>query len=268
MTEPLVTYRTDAQVGVVSLNRPDKLNAINHDLMVAIEENLAKADADPETCVVVLRGNGRAFCVGYDMSGNDKKSAVHWSQRINNEMQFEVTPWTMRKPVIASLHGHVLGGGCEFAMMCDLAIAAEGTRFGEPEIRFGVAGPVFIIPWLIGMRRAKEFLYFGDMIDAETALSFGMINRIVPAADLEAETMKYAHRLALIGPEALPLTKAALNRGADAAGLMNSLQQGADRVVPLYADSGGVRGEFKSKVEAEGVAAAVKWRNAQFSDLG
>ena len=266
MNDELVIYETDGPIGIISLNRPNKLNAISHDLMVALQESFAEADSDPNTCVVVLRGNGRTFCAGFDMQGNEKKSALHWSERLLNEMAFEITPWTMRKPVVASVQGHVLGGGCQLAMMCDLVIAAEDTKFGEPEIRFAVSGPVYITPWIIGMRRAKELLYFGDMIDAQTALSYGMINRIVPAAELSTATLKYAHRLALIGREALIQTKASLNKGAEAAGIINALQVGADRAVPLYADTTGVRGAFKAKVEAEGVAAAVKWRHAQFKD--
>jgi enoyl-CoA hydratase len=149
-------------------------------------------------------------------------------------------------------------------MMCDLVIASADAKFGEPEIRFSVSGPLFIMPWLIGMKRAKELLFFGDLIDAETARSYGMINREVPDSELDAATMDFARRLSLVGGEALSLTKAALNRGAEVAGLLNALSAGVNAVAPLYSDQTEVSKAFKAKVATDGVAAAVKWRNGQF----
>ena len=120
------------------------------------------------------------------------------------------------------------------------------------------------MPWLIGYKKARELLYFGDMIDAQTALDLGMINRIVPAAELADATITYAKRLALIAPEALAATKLAINRGADAAGFRNAMQAGIDVVAPLYAAKTEIGEKFRAKAQAEGLAAAVKWRRSQF----
>ena len=95
-----------------------------------------------------------------------------------------MTPWLMNKPVIAAVQGHVLGGGCELVMLCDLTIAADNATFGEPEVRFSSVGPAIVMPMIIGYKKARELLYFGDQIDAQTALSLGMINRVVPLAEL------------------------------------------------------------------------------------
>ena len=100
----------------------------------------------------------------------------------------------MKKPVIASVQGHCLGGGCELVMMCDLTIAADDALFGEPEIRFSNVGPALVMPFIIGLKRARELLFFGDPIDAQTALQYGMVNRVVPRAELAAATLKYARR--------------------------------------------------------------------------
>jgi enoyl-CoA hydratase/carnithine racemase len=129
-----------------------------------------------------------------------------------------MTPWTMKKPVIASVQGHVMGGGCELVMLCDLTIAADNATFGEPEVRFSSVGPAIVMPMIIGYKRARELLYFGDTIDAKSALALGMVNRVVPLAELRAASLRYAKRLSLISPEALYATKRAVNRGADAAG--------------------------------------------------
>jgi len=122
------------------------------------------------------------------------------------------------------------------------------------------------MPWLIGYKKARELLYFGDMIDAKAALDLGMINRMVPAAALPDATIKYAQRLALIAPEALFATKLAINRGADAAGFRNAMQAGIDVVAPLYAAKTEVSAQFRDRAQREGLAAALKWRRAQFEE--
>src|SRR5205814_5846648 len=178
----------------------------------------------------------------------------------------ELTPWTMKKPVIASVQGHCLGGGCELAMMCDLTIAADDALFGEPEIRFSNVGPVMIMPFIIGLKRARELLYLGDPIDAQTALQYGMVNRVVPRAELPAATLRYARRMALISPEALASTKLAINRGADAAGFRNAIRAGLDVLAPLYAARTEVGTKFDEIREKEGLGAALKWRAEQFKE--
>jgi enoyl-CoA hydratase len=266
--EGLIRYSVDGPVGFVTLNRPQKLNAISRDLMEALDAALVAADTDPATAVVVLRAEGRSFCVGYDLgaSHEKKRSARDWHGLLNRELEFECRPWSMRKPVIASVQGHALGGGCELVMMCDLIIAADDAAFGEPEIRFGVSGPLFVMPWLIGRKAANELLYFGDTINAERAMALGMINRVVPRADLDAATKGYAQRLALVGVEALALTKAAVREGAEVSGIRAALQAGANAVVSLYADPPQTVADFWRRASTDGVSAAVKWRNAQFKE--
>src|SRR5512145_169757 len=208
MTTPLVTYAADGKVGIVTLNRADKLNAISPELKKTLVERFHEADRDPATSVVILRAEGRSFCAGYDISPNPARAArrgnaLAWHDSLSDDVRLEMTPWDMRKPVIASVQGHCLGGGCELMMLCDLAIAADDALFGEPEIRFSNVGPGLVMPFVIGLRRARELLYSGDPIDAKTALAFGMVNRVVPRAQLEAATLKLARRMALISPEAL-----------------------------------------------------------------
>ena len=149
-------------------------------------------------------------------------------------------------------------------MFCDLTIAADDAMFGEPESRFSQAGPGFVMPWIIGFKKARELLYLGDMIDARTALDLGMVNRIVPREELPAQTMKLAKRIALVAPETLAATKLAINRGADAAGFRNAMQAGIDVIAPLYAAKTEIGTEFRERARQEGLGAALKWRKAQF----
>jgi enoyl-CoA hydratase/carnithine racemase len=271
MTAQLVTYAVDDRIGIVSLNRPEKLNAITPELKRLLVERLHEADCDPATSVVVLRAEGRSFCAGYDIGpsparGARRGNALAWHEALTDDVALEMTPWDMRKPVIASVQGHCLGGGCELAMLCDITIAADDAMFGEPEIRFSSVGPALVMPFVIGLKRAREMLYLGDPIDAQTALAYGMVNRVVPRAELQAATVKFARRMALISPEALASTKLAVNRGADAAGFRNALRAGLDVLAPLYAARTEVGTKFDEIRDKEGLGAALRWRAAQFAE--
>ena len=273
MAEPLVLYTTDEKVGIITLNRPQKLNAISRELCDQLVAAFGRADADPATSVVLLRAEGRSFCAGYDIGPKDDPAAENWRddptrtfRHLAPQLEFEMLPWYMKKPVIAAVQGHVMGGGCELAMLCDLTIAADNATFGEPEVRFSAVGPAIVMPWIIGYKKARELLYFGDTIDAQQALQLGMVNRVVPLAELGAKSLAYAKRLSLISPEALQAAKLAVNRGADVAGFRNAMYAGLDAVVPLYATKTEFGVRFREIAQSEGVPAAVRWRAAQFRE--
>ena len=280
----LVLRENSERVTIVSLNRPEKLNAVNKELRFAFVDNMRAADGDPDTRVVLLRAEGRSFCVGYDIvGGNDVESwrhdALKWQDYLKDCLDFEMLPWDMRKPVIAAVQGHALGGGCELVLFCDLAIAAEDAQFGEPEIRFSNAGPAIVMPLMVGHKKARELLYFGDSIDAKTALELGLVNRVVlirgsamfatgdrvvPTSELASASLKYARRLALISSEALYRTKLSINRGADATGFRNALNAGLDAISPLYAAKTEEGEQFHEIKSRDGLGAALRWRAAQF----
>ena len=272
MTGPIVKHETDGRVSLVTLNRPEKLNAISAELMDGLMAAFRQADADPKTSVVVLRAEGRSFCVGYDvgggfeMKGRWQDAALNWYDGLKACVELELMPWQLAKPVIASVQGHVLGGGCELSLFCDLTIAAADAKFGEPEIRFSNSGPGFVLPWIVEPKRAREMLYFGDMIDAAKALEIGMINRIVPRDKLVEETLKYAHRLAMVDAEALVMTKRAINRGLDAAGFRRAIEAGLDAIAPLYTAKTEYGAKFMEIAGREGLGAALKWRAGHFSE--
>jgi enoyl-CoA hydratase len=270
MADRLVRYEVDQQVSIITLNRPEKLHAISPALQQDLTGTFARADADPATSVVLLRAEGHSFCAGYDISAREpgkedwRSDPTKAHEHLRVQLDFEMVPWTMKKPVIAAVQGHVMGGGCELVMLCDLTIAADNASFGEPEVRFSSVGPAIVMPMIIGYKKARELLYFGDTIDAETALDLGMVNRIVPLAELREASLRWAKRLSLISPEALYAAKRAVNRGADAAGFRTAIYAGLDVVGPLYATKTEFGAKFREIVAAEGVPAAVKWRAAQF----
>jgi enoyl-CoA hydratase len=272
LPDPVVLYEVEDKISVITLNRPEKLNAISAELQHQLTEAFARADADPATSVVLLRAEGRSFCAGYDISAREP-GADDWRcdptkahDHLRPQLEFEMIPWTLKKPVIASVQGHVMGGGCELVMLCDLTIAADNATFGEPEVRFSSVGPAIVMPMIIGYKKARELLYFGDTIDVETALGLGMVNRVVPLAELREASLRWAKRLSLISPEALYATKRAVNRAADAAGFRTAIYAGLDVVGPLYAAKTEFGQKFREMVAAEGVPAAVRWRAAQFKE--
>lgn len=274
VSEELVLYETDGPVGVITVNRPGKLNAISPRLMHAWWRALRVAEADESTSVVVLRSEGRSFCVGFDISGADPepdqriygRDALGRHAMLAEGLEFMLAHWYLRKPVIASVQGHAVGGGCEIALLCDITIAASDAKFGEPEVRFSDPGPGLILPWIIGYKRARELHYLGDLIDAANALELGMVNRVVPTGELRPATMAYAQRMALIAPEALAAAKLGINRGADAAGFRSAIHAGLDVVAPVYATETQVGEEFRDRVRHDGLKSALAWRRSQFEE--
>jgi enoyl-CoA hydratase len=272
MADPVVLYEVDDKVSIITLNRPDKLNAISDELHHQLLDAFHRADDDPATSVVLLRAEGRSFCAGYDIgakpegAGDWRDDPIKAHKHLAPQLAFEMTPWNMKKPVIASVQGHVMGGGCELVMLCDMTLAADNATFGEPEVRFSAVGPAIVMPAIIGYKKARELLYFGDTIDAETAKDLGMVNRVFPLAELRAKSLAFAKRLSQISPEALYATKLAINRGADAAGFTNRINAGLDVVAPLYATKTEIGQQFRQIATTEGVPAAVRWRRKHFEE--
>lgn len=265
-----VEYETDDKIAHIRFNRPEVLNAINPAMMRDFSTALARADGDDEVSVIIVSGNGRSFGVGYDLKhdwstevGGDK-GPLDYRAMLGRLIDFELTPWDCAKPVIAMVRGHCLAGSCEVAMMCCVTYAAESATFGEPEIRFSTSPPALIMPWLVGLKKARELLYTGDTIDARTALEIGMINRVVADDDLEAETLRYARRVAAIAPEALKATKATINKSAEIMGFRQALDHANEINAQLSATKTEVYRKFTEIRNKEGLGAALMWRESQF----
>lgn len=270
MSDKLVLWECDGPVGIATINRPDKRNAISPALRLELQALLRRADEDDAVRVVVLRGAGKSFCSGFDISGGRpdrdawRHDALKWHAYLKECLDFILTPWNMKKPVIACVRGHALGGGNELALACDFTFAGASAVFGEPEVRFSSVGPAILLPWIIGYKKARELTYFGGTVDAAQALALGMVNRVYADDELEPQTLAFARKLALISKEALAAAKLAINRGADAAGFQAAMQNGLDVVAPLYASRTEDREQFREIKEAQGVVAAIKWRTDQF----
>jgi enoyl-CoA hydratase len=267
-----VLYERRGPVAKITLNRPRVLNAINSEIIRAMHRAMDAAEADPEVRVVVLMGAGRAFSAGYDLketAASGVSSPTAWRRKLDGNLRFTLRMWDCSKPVIAAVHGYCLAGACDLMMMCDLTVAAEGTLFGEPEIRFGSGVVTLIMPWVLGMKKTRELLYTGhDRLTAEQALALGLVNRVVPPEQLEDGAFALAHEIATIGPEAIKLTKQAINRTYEIMGLREALLANLDLDTLIETAEGSERAEFNRICNERGLSAALAWREARFGDGG
>ena len=212
-----VIYNKKGNIAIISLNRPRVLNALNRQLISDFLQALKAVEADAEVKVVIVKGEGRAFSAGDDLS-EDKIGTLEEGIRAVETLQDTTrTMLKMGKPVIAAVHGYALGAGCEWAMDCDIRIAAEGTKFGFPETNVGgtvTNAGTKLLPLLVGLGRAKEMVFTNEMIDARQAEQWGLVNKVVPLDELEKTTMDMARKIANNSTLAIYLSKIALNQGA------------------------------------------------------
>jgi 2-(1,2-epoxy-1,2-dihydrophenyl)acetyl-CoA isomerase len=205
-TSPVLLEGKHDGIATLVMNRPDRLNALNNELATALNDAFGRIAEDESVRVVVLTGAGRAFCAGGDLASIGKGRASGRTQELEPllraGMQLVVKMRTMPQPVIAAVNGAAAGAGMNIALAADIRIAAEEASFGQNFAKVGLFpdyGGMYFLPQLVGPAKAAELFYTGDMIDAKTALSLGIVNQVVPAAQLEAEVRNLAQKIAL-GP--------------------------------------------------------------------
>jgi enoyl-CoA hydratase len=246
------------------LNRPDKLNAISAALREALVQAIADAAADDRIRVIAIAGAGRAFCSGYDLSEGQPDSAWGWREILAEDVEATLAVWRCPKPVIAQVHGYALAGGLELAMACDLIVAADDARLGEPEIRFGSAPVTLLMPFLIGQKRTRELLMTGDLISAAEAERIGLINRVVAADRLAAEVDALADRLARVPPDVMAPTKLMLNRAMETQGFAEAVAMGLD--LQSFINMSETSRAFDEIVRRDGLKAALAWRDERYDE--
>ncbi len=204
----LVTTNYDTHIALIQLNRPKELNALNLQLMLELKEALRELDANDDVRAIIITGNERAFAAGADIKQMAGKSAID----MLNIDQF--TTWDSikktKKPIIAAVSGFALGGGCELCMTCDMIVASETAKFGQPEIKIGVmpgAGGTQRLTRAVGKALAMEMVLTGKFISADEALAAGLINRVVPVELYMNEALKLAREIAAQSPVAVRLAK-------------------------------------------------------------
>jgi enoyl-CoA hydratase len=256
----------------LTLNRPEALNALDHRVMDALEREIAAAGADDAVSVVVLRGAGRAFCAGYDLAedaagGELDARAWHHALKVDTDRMLSILDCP--KPVIASVHSFCLAGGTDLMLACDLAVAADDAYFGYVDVRFGSGVVSMFLPWVVGVRKAKELLFTGeDRVSAQEALRIGLVNRVVPRDELDDATLTLAREIAKNEPFVVQVTKRAVNRAWDVAGFRQAMEANVELDVMIETANLPARDEFRRITQEQGLKAAIAWRDAKFRDEG
>ena len=254
--ETLLVERRD-RVAIVTINRPEKRNALNIKTREEGAVVLEQLQADDDVRVVVITGAGdKAFIAGADIAEFAGRTALMQRAVMLGRSLFTAID-VFPKPVIAMINGYCLGGGCELALACDLRIASEAASFGQPEINLGIipgGGGTQRLTRLIGEGKAMEMILTGEIIDAQTAFNLGLVNHVVPADQLAAKTMEIANRIAEKSPIALRLAKEAVKLAS-----RSNLDEGLRREVDLFALC------FSSEDKNEGVGAFLEKRKPNFT---
>lgn len=265
MAYETILYEIEQGVGNITLNRPAVLNAINAQMIDELDDILGRVKEDAGVRAVVITGAGRGFCSGADLKSRQRvkpgeagpdaaKAGAERLRRTYNPLILAIR--SIEKPFIASVNGVAAGAGCNIALACDIVLASEEARFGNVFVRIGLipdCGGHFLLPRLIGFHKAAELMFTGDIIGAQEAERIGLINRVVPAAELPQQTRELAERLARGPTRAIGLCKRTLNGALT-----------ADLATALDAEAEGQGLASQTEDHWEGVQAFLEKRPAQF----
>jgi enoyl-CoA hydratase len=229
--DDLILYDVDDRVATVTLNRPEKLNAITPELQRQLLDALGRAAADDSVHVAIVRAAGRAFSAGYDVTAGGTAAGGVPADRLQLEriVRGWLEIWDLPLPVIAQVHGMCLAGGTQLAAICDVTFVADDARIGTPQLPLGAGYVASFWAWFVGPKKAKEIFFpTGTVVSAADVVAMGLFNRVVPAADLESEVRAYARNVARTPKDLLALQKLGINRTQEAQGFRQALLQAAE----------------------------------------
>jgi enoyl-CoA hydratase len=276
-----IIYEKEGGKARITLNRPEKLNALSFKLQRELNQALWEADNDTQVHVVILRANGRAFCAGYDLTpmqsprpgdAGEKYAAVYrgatsldddiW--QLERQQREQMAIWDMHKPVIAQVHGYCLAGGTDLAFLCDIIVAADDAVFGMPPVRAMGSPPNHMWTYLAGPQWAKYFLLTGDSVSGRQAAEIGLVWKAVPAGELEAEVEALASKMEMIDVELLSPNKRIVNMAMELMGARTMQRLAAENDGRAH-QAPAVR-EFGRIAMTQGLKAALEWRDSKFGD--
>ena len=274
MSFETITYETEGPLAWITLNRPQKLNAISKTMVGELNLAMDQAQQDDAVRVILVKGEGRAFSAGFDLepeaapgaapglAREDEIAAL--KQELRNDFDLIMRFWDSPKPTLAAIHGYCLGGALELALACDVTIAARGCHLGEPEVKFGSGIVALLLPVLCGPKRAKELLLTGnDRVSAEQAEAWGLVNRVCDADWLVHEARALAREIARNDPVAVRLTKQAVNKLYEIPRLRDGLEHALELDLTIETTETDESRAFNEILKKEGARAAIDWRDRQ-----
>ncbi|WP_407270075.1 enoyl-CoA hydratase/isomerase family protein [Radiobacillus sp. PE A8.2] len=263
MSFEFIKVAKESGIGFVTLNRPEKLNAMPEPMWLELADAVNDCSSDEAIKVIVLKAAGKSFSAGFDISGDPYENVQRWYEhaKIGNTAPYAI--WNSPKPVIAQVQGHCLGGANSLAMSCDLIVASAEAKFGEPEVRFGTFSPFFILPWMVNAKKAKELLLTGDLISAEEAKEIGIVNKVVKAEDLEMETRYLAEKIKRNDNITNESIKQLTNRIYEIQGFLNSMKVGEEQFAMVAASEKPLAEAFIGLVGEKGFKKAQEIRMSE-----
>jgi enoyl-CoA hydratase len=270
MSEPYRTIHLESSgaVALLTLARPERMNAIDKEMLGELQQALDAVERDETIRALVVKGAAGNFSSGFDLKEQMETRPTGfdaWEQILDRDFSAVTRFWHLKKPTIAAVQGYCLAGGCELALCCDITIAADDAIFGEPELKFGAGIVVMILPWLVGPKRAKEIILTGaDRITAPEAARLGLVNRVVPSAEVETAALALARHIAVIDPALVQATKRAINRSFEVMGLIEALDDALDIDLAIEGNGSDDKRAFMEIARKEGLRRAIAWRDARF----
>ena len=270
-----IKYEKDGPLAWITLNRPEKLNAINGRMVAELKLATDKAQCDDEVRVMIVKGEGRAFSAGFDLendpgadlSSDEKLKAL--KKELYDDFNLIMRFWDSPKPTIAAVHTYCLGGALELAAACDITIAASGCRFGEPEVTFGSGVVAMLLPYVVGPKRAKEILLTGsDRITSEQAEAWGLVNRVVKPENLEKRAREVAMQIAQNDQHAVQITKQAINTTYEIGKMRDALKHALELDIAIESIDTEESRKFNEILRQDGARAALEWRNSNLGYTG
>src|SRR5690349_22678337 len=265
MSDASILYETQGPVALITLNRPERRNAMNGAMLEALAAAMDRAEGDAALRAIVLTGAGESFSSGFDLKEQAEarpSGVAQWRPLLRRDFDTVMRFWHSPKPTIAAVRGACLAGVCELALACDITIAAEDAVFGEPELRFGAGIVVMLLPWLAGPKRAKQIILTGDdKISARRAEGMGLVNEVVPVGNELDRALEVAADLAAIDPMALRETKRALNRAYEIMGMGEALEAALDIDLQIEGQGTADKRRFLEIARRDGLRAALAWRD-------
>ena len=265
-----IAYRVEESVAHMTLSRPARTNALKGRMLEEINMAMDLAEADVAAKVVVVSGAGAAFSSGFDLKEQMERRPTgfdQWKPILRKDFDAVMRFWHCPKPTIAAVRGPCLAGAFELSLACDMTIASETAFFGEPELKFGAGIVAMVLPWLVGPKVAKEIIFLGeDRLSVQRARELGIVNRIVPDASLEAEAALVARHLCAIDPNLLKQTKRAINQTLERQGMLDALETALAIDLEIEGPGSPDKMAFMDIARADGLKAALAWRDARFPE--
>ncbi len=270
-----IIYETEGPIAWITLNRPEKLNAINQAMVAELKSAMDRAQLNDDIRVIVLRGKGRAFSAGFDLEADSRpgltreEEVAAMKKELHNDFDMIMRFWDSPKPTIAAVHTYCIGGALELAVACDITIAARDCRFGEPEVQFGSGIVAMLLPYICGPKRAKEILLTGnDRITSEQAEAWGLVNRVVNPKKLVERARELALEISRNDQLAVRITKQAINTSFEIGRMRDALKHALELDIAIESTETDESREFNEILREKGAKAAIEWRAHRLGHTG